>query len=41
MNIKEELLKLCNDYVNQRLQNVEETILSNQKALQSETKSSP
>ena len=41
MNIKEELLKLCNDYVNQRLQNIEETILSNQKALQSETKSSP
>ena len=40
MSVKEELLKLCNDYVNQRLQNVEETILSNQKALQSETKSS-
>lgn len=40
MNIKEELLNLCNDYVNQRLQNVEETISSNQKALQSETKSS-
>jgi len=40
MNLKEELLNLCNDYVNQRLQNVEETISSNQKALQSETKSS-
>lgn len=40
MNVKEDLLNLCNDYVNQRLQNVEETILSNQKALQSETKSS-
>ena len=40
MNIKEELYKLCEGYVNQRLQTVEEIIYSNQKALQSETKSS-
>ena len=40
MNIKEELLKKCNQFVNNRLQNIEETISSNQTALQSETKSS-
>ncbi|AUC85803.1 3-oxoacyl-ACP synthase [Polaribacter sp. ALD11] len=40
MNIKEELYKLCDEYVNKRLQTVEEIISSNQKALQSETKSS-
>ena len=40
MNIKEELLKKCHQFVNNRLQNIEETISSNQAALQSETKSS-
>lgn len=40
MNIKEELYKQCELYVNKRLQTVEETISSHQKALQSETKSS-
>lgn len=40
MNIKEELYKQCELYVNKRLQTVEETITSHQKALQSETKSS-
>ena len=40
MNIKEELLKKCHQFVNDRLQNIEETISSNQTALQSETKSS-
>ena len=40
MNIKEELLKKCHQFVNNRLQNIEETISSNQTALQSETKSS-
>ena len=40
MNIKEQLYKLCQNYVNQRLQTVEAIITSNQKALQSETKSS-
>ena len=40
MNIKKQLYKLCEDYVNQRLQTVEEIISSNQKALQSETKNS-
>ena len=40
MNIKEELLKKCHKFVNNRLQNIEETISSNQAALQSETKSS-
>ena len=40
MKIKQELYKLCETYVNQRLQTVEEIIASNQKALQSETKSS-
>ena len=40
MNIKEELLKKCHKFVNNRLQNIEETISSNLTALQSETKSS-
>lgn len=40
MKIKEELLKKCHLFVNNRLQNIEETISSNQAALQSETKSS-
>lgn len=40
MNIKEELFKQCQDSVNNRLQTVEEIISFNQKALQSETKSS-
>ena len=40
MNIKEQLYKLCEEYVSQRLLTVEEIISSNQKALQSETKSS-
>ncbi|WP_428743432.1 3-oxoacyl-ACP synthase [Tenacibaculum sp.] len=40
MNIKEELYKQCELYVNKRLHTVEETITSHQKALQSETKSS-
>ena len=40
MTLKEELYQLCLDYANQRLQNIEKTIQSNQKALTSETKSS-
>lgn len=40
MNLKEELFKLCEAFVNKRLQTVNEIISSNQKALQSETKSS-
>lgn len=40
MNIKEELLVECKKYVNHRLQTIQETISSNQKALLSETKSS-
>ncbi|MGG6229673.1 3-oxoacyl-ACP synthase [Tenacibaculum sp. SDUM215027] len=40
INIKGELYKQCELYVNKRLQTVEETITSHQKALQSETKSS-
>lgn len=40
MNIKEKLLNECKEFVNKRLQTVENTISSNQKALQSETKSS-
>ncbi|WGH74634.1 hypothetical protein P8625_11100 [Tenacibaculum tangerinum] len=40
MSIKEELYKQCEEYVNKRLQTVEETISSYQKSLQSETKSS-
>lgn len=40
MNTKEELLKQCKEFVNKRMQTVQETISSNQNALQSETKSS-
>lgn len=40
MNIKEELYKECESFVNKRLKNIEEIISSNQRALQSETKSS-
>ncbi|WP_299054533.1 3-oxoacyl-ACP synthase [uncultured Polaribacter sp.] len=40
MNLKEQLFKACKAFVNKRLQTVEEIISSNQKALQSETKSS-
>ncbi|MFK8061220.1 MAG: GreA/GreB family elongation factor [Polaribacter sp.] len=40
MNIKEQLFKQCEAFVNKRLKTVEEIISSNQKALQSETKSS-
>ena len=40
MEIKENLYQQCVEYVNKRLQTVEEIISSNQKALQSETKSS-
>lgn len=40
MSIKEELFEQCVDYVNQRLDTIQEIISSNQKALTSETKSS-
>lgn len=40
MSLKEQLYALCKSYVNQRLKTVEEILSSNQKALQSETKSS-
>lgn len=40
MKLKEELLNRCKNFVDNRLQIVQETIESNQKALQSETKSS-
>jgi hypothetical protein len=40
MNIKQELFKQCEAFVNKRAQTVEDIISSNQKALQSETKSS-
>ncbi|WP_405568311.1 3-oxoacyl-ACP synthase [Polaribacter sp. Asnod6-C07] len=40
MDLKQELFKQCAAFVNKRLQTVEEIISSNQKALQSETKSS-
>ena len=40
MNIKETLFIACKNYVNTRLQTVENIISSNQKALQTETKSS-
>lgn len=38
--MKEELLKKCNEFVKNRLENIQQTISSNQKALNSETKSS-
>lgn len=40
MNLKEELFNQCKSFVDNRLQTVQEIISSNQKALQSETKSS-
>ena len=40
MDVKKELFKQCEKYVQNCLQTVEEIISSNQKALQSETKSS-
>jgi transcription elongation GreA/GreB family factor len=40
MNIKETVYNLCKIYVDKRLETVENIISSNQKALQSETKSS-
>lgn len=40
MDIKRLLFQQCQSFVNKRLQTVEEIIASNQKALQSETKSS-
>ncbi len=40
MNIKKELYKQCEVFVNNRLQTIQDIISSNQKALQSETKSS-
>ncbi|AOW17954.1 3-oxoacyl-ACP synthase [Polaribacter vadi] len=40
LKTKELLFNLCKDFVNKRLQTVEEIISSNQKGLQSETKSS-
>ncbi|MCL7762080.1 3-oxoacyl-ACP synthase [Polaribacter sp. Z014] len=40
LKIKEALFKQCETFVNKRLQTVNEIISSNQKALQSETKSS-
>lgn len=40
MDVKIELFNQCKEFVNKRLQTVEEIISSNQKALQSETKSS-
>ncbi|MBU3011409.1 GreA/GreB family elongation factor [Polaribacter vadi] len=40
MDLKQELFKQCAVFVNKRSQTVEEIISSNQKALQSETKSS-
>ena len=40
MNIKEELYNQCKKFVEDRLETIQKTISSNQKALQSETKSS-
>ena len=40
MKLKKELYRKCEIFVNKRLQTVDEIISSNQKALQSETKSS-
>ena len=40
MNLKKQLYKLCVDFVDQRLETIQKTIESNQKALTSETKSS-
>ncbi|MGY8909227.1 MAG: 3-oxoacyl-ACP synthase [Flavobacteriales bacterium] len=40
LKTKEPLINLCKDFVNKRLKTVQDIISSNQKALQSETKSS-
>jgi hypothetical protein len=40
MKVKNELLNLCKTFVNKRLQTVQETISSNQNALETEAKSS-
>ena len=40
LKIKEALFEQCEEFVNKRLYNIENVISSNQKALQSETKSS-
>jgi len=40
LKIKEALFNQCQSFVNKRLQTVEAVLSSNQKALQSETKSS-
>lgn len=40
MSVKEQLFRLCVEFVNSRLQTIQQTIESNQKALTSETKSS-
>ena len=40
MNFKKELYRLCKTYIDKGLETVEDIISSNQKALQSETKSS-
>ena len=40
MSLKEQLYQQCLEHVNERLQTIEQTIQSNQKALNSETKSS-
>ncbi len=40
MNLKQQLYTLCTEIVNKRLQTIETSITSHQKALQSETKSS-
>ena len=40
MKLKEQLYYLCKSYVNDRLETIEDILSSNQKALQSETKSS-
>ncbi|MBL4643926.1 MAG: 3-oxoacyl-ACP synthase, partial [Flavobacteriaceae bacterium] len=40
MALKQELYNQCEDFVHKRLQTIQDIITSNQKALQSETKSS-
>jgi len=40
MNIKQQLYSHCQEFVNQKLETIQKTILSNKEALNSETKSS-
>lgn len=40
MNLKHQLFKICQEFVQNKLQTIEQTIQSNQHALESETKSS-